>query len=171
MTTENALENTVISVFNSHIEADEAVKALHRHGFDMEKLSIMGKGYQTEEHPVGFYTKEDRIKTWGSIGAVWGGIWGLLFGPAIFFIPGIGLVAFAGPIVTSLIAVMESAAVIGGLSVLGAALFSMGMKEDDAIRYEKAIIEDQFLLILHGTEEETEKAREVLKSIANGQAE
>ncbi|MDD2723019.1 MAG: DUF1269 domain-containing protein [Methylovulum sp.] len=165
----NSVENTVISIFNSHIEAEEAVKALHKQGFDMENLSIIGKGYQTEEHPVGFYTKGDRIKTWGSVGAIWGGIWGLLFAPAVFFIPGVGLVALAGPIVTSLVAAMESSVIMAGLSALGAALFSMGMKEDEIIKYEKALIADKFVLILHGTEEETAQARQLLNTMKNEQ--
>jgi len=158
-------ESTIISVFNTHTEAEEAVKALDKQGFNMEKLSIIGKGYQTEEHPVGFYTKGDRIRTWGSIGAFWGGIWGLLFAPAVFFIPGIGLVALAGPIVASLMAALESAAVIGGLSALGAALYGMGVAEDDVIKYETALKADKYVLILHGSEDEIAKARQILNAM------
>ncbi|MGF6933503.1 hypothetical protein OKW41_002642 [Paraburkholderia sp. UCT70] len=67
-------DNTVISVFSSHDAADEAVKELSQNDFDMTKLSIVGKGYHSEEHPVGFYTVSDRIKSWGTTGAFWGGI-------------------------------------------------------------------------------------------------
>lgn len=161
----NVEENTVISIFDTHLEADEAIKALNKMGFAMEKLSIIGKGYQTEEHPVGFYTKGDRIKSWGGIGAVWGGLWGLLFAPAVFFIPGVGLVALAGPIVTTLVAALESSMIMGGLSALGAALVSMGLPEADVVKYEKDLIADKFMLILHGTEEETANARELLISM------
>lgn len=160
-------EDTVISVFNTHIEAENAVKALHKQGFDMTQLSIVGKGYQTEEHPVGFYSTGDRIKTWGGIGAVWGGLWGLLFAPAVFFIPGLGLVALAGPVVTTLVAALESAAVMGGLSALGAALISMGLPEDEVIKYEKDLMADKYLLILHGSEAETAQARELLDTLKN----
>lgn len=158
-------ENSIIAVFNTHTEAEEAVKALDKQGFDMEKLSIIGKGYQTEEQPVGFYTKGDRIKTWGGIGAFWGGIWGLLFAPALFFIPGIGLVALAGPIVASLMAALESAVVVGGLSALGAALYSLGIDEGEVIKYETALKADKYVLILHGTEDEIAKARQVLNAM------
>ena len=89
-------------LFNTHPEAEEAIRELGRSGFDMKKLSLIGKGYHTEEHPVGFYTAGDRIKTWGGVGAFWGGFWGLLFAPAVFFLPGLGLVALAGPIVAAL---------------------------------------------------------------------
>ena len=80
--------NLPVYVFNTHIEAEEAVKALSKSGYDVKKLSIIGKGYHTEETPVGFYTMGDRIKTWGGIGAFWGGIWGLLIAPAGFLFTG-----------------------------------------------------------------------------------
>ena len=83
-------------VYNTHSEAIEAIEGLDKSGFDVKKVSLVGKGYHSEEHPVGFYTQGDRIKTWGGIGAAWGGLWGLLFAPAMFFIPGLGLVI--GPI-------------------------------------------------------------------------
>jgi hypothetical protein len=88
----------------------------------------------------------------------------------VFFIPGVGLVALAGPIVTTLVAALESAAVMGGLSALGGALVSMGLKEEDAIKYEKELIADNYLLILHGTEEETAKARELLATLKTEQS-
>lgn len=170
MNTENTIDNTVISVFENHVDAEEAVKALHSSGFDMKNISIVGKGSHSEEHPVGFYTKGDRIKTWGSVGAIWGGIWGILFAPAVFFIPGLGLVALSGPIVTALVAALESAAIMGGLSSLGAALFSIGINEEEAIKYEKAIIADQFLLLLHGTQEDIAQAQAVLAKMQEDKA-
>ena len=41
----------------------------------MKKLSLIGKGYHSEERPMGFYTAGDRIKAWGGSGAFWGGIY------------------------------------------------------------------------------------------------
>ena len=42
------------------------MRRLAESGFDMKKLSIIGKGYHTEEKLVGFYNAGDRIKLWGS---------------------------------------------------------------------------------------------------------
>ena len=107
-------DNLPVYVFNTHVEAEEAVKALSKSGYDVKKLSIIGKGYHTEETPIGFYTMGDRIKAWGGMGAFWGGIWGLLVAPAVFFFPGFGLVAMAGPVV----AVPEAALTRHGAEVL-----------------------------------------------------
>ena len=86
-------------VYNTHTEAEAAVRELQKAGFDMKKLSIVGKDYHTEEHVVGYYSTGDRMKAWGKLGAFWGGLWGLLFGAAFFMVPGIGPIAVAGPLV------------------------------------------------------------------------
>ena len=83
-----ATNNSVVAVYRTHTEADAAVKELQRDGVDMHSLSIVGKGYHTDEHVVGYYDSGDRMKYWGKVGAFWGGFWGLLFGSAFFMIPG-----------------------------------------------------------------------------------
>ena len=85
-----SLQNSVVAVYATHTEADQALKDLQRGGIDMHKLSIVGKGYHTDEHAVGYYNAGDRMKYWGKIGAFGGGFWGLLFGSALFIIPGLG---------------------------------------------------------------------------------
>jgi hypothetical protein len=83
-------ENSVVAIYHTHTGAEEAVKELQRGGVDMHKLSIVGKGYHTDEQVVGYYNTGDRMKYWGKMGAFWGGFWGLLFGSALFVIPGSG---------------------------------------------------------------------------------
>ena len=80
--------NSVVAIYETHSEAEEAVKELQRSGFDMKKMSIVGKDYHTDEQVVGYYNAGDRMKYWGKMGAFWGGIWGWLFGAAFFAIPG-----------------------------------------------------------------------------------
>jgi len=155
-------ENSPFYLFNTHIEAEEAIRTLSRCGIDVKKLSLVGKGYHSEEHPIGFYTIGDKVKTWGGMGAFWGGIWGLLLAPAVFFLPGIGLVAFAGPLVSALVGALEGAVVVGGVSALGAALINSGARPDEVIKYESALKADQYVLIVHGNAEELAKAHSVL---------
>jgi hypothetical protein len=156
-------QNLPFFIFNTHEEAEDAIQSLSRSGFDVKKLSLIGKGYHTEEHPVGFYTASDRIKTWGGMGAFWGGIWGLLAAPAVFFLPGLGLMAMAGPVVSTLVAALESAAVVGGVSALGAALMQVGAPKEKAIKFESALKVDKYLLMVHGSTEDVAKARAVIE--------
>ena len=154
--------NTAFFVYDSHTAAEEAIRALSESGFDVRKLSLIGKGYHSEENPIGFYTAGDRIKAWGSSGAFWGGIWGLLMAPAVFLLPGIGLVGMAGPFVATLIGALEGAVVVGGLSALGAALTQIGVPKDQVIKYEAALKVDKYLLVVHGSAQEQAKAQSVL---------
>ena len=149
-------------VFDTHAAAEEAIRTLGQSGFDMKKLSLVGKGYHSEEKPVGFYTTGDRIKSWGGTGAFWGGIWGLLLAPAVFVLPGLGVVGMAGPIVATLVGALEGAVVVGGLSALGAALTQIGVPKDQVIKYEAALKVDKYLLVVHGSAEDQSRAGSVL---------
>jgi hypothetical protein len=140
------------------------VKELQRGGVDMHNLSIVGKGYHTDEHAVGYYNSGDRMKYWGKVGAFWGGFWGLLFGSAFFMIPGLGPILAAGPVVAWIVGALESAAVVGGVSALGAGLYSMGIPKDSIVKYEAALKTDQFLLIAHGTSAEVTKAKDIIET-------
>lgn len=157
-----AKKNIAVAVCKTHVEAEQVVKELNQSGFDMTKLSIIGKDYHEEEKVRGFYNTGDRMKKWGGLGAFWGGIWGLLFGAGFFFIPGIGQVVMAGPIVSSLVGGLEGAVVVGGLSALGAALFAMGIPKDSVLKYETALKADKFLVVAHGTSDEVEKAKDIM---------
>jgi hypothetical protein len=99
-------------------------------------LSIVGKGYHTDEQAVGYYTAGDRMKYWGKVGAFWGGFWGLLFGSALFMIPGLGPILAAGPVVAWIVAGLEGAVEVGALGALGAGLYSIGIPKDSIVKYE-----------------------------------
>ena len=157
----NELSN--VYVFSNHFDAENAVRSLGLSGFDMKHLSVVGRGYHTEEHPLGFYTKGDRIRTWGKFGVFWGAIWGILFAPAVFVLPGLGMLAMAGPVVNVLVSALEGAVVVGGLSVLGGAMLELGIHQDKAIKYEMALKADQFLLMVHGSIDEIERAHNLLE--------
>ena len=159
-----AEKNAVVAIYESHSQAEEALKELQRSGFDMKKLSIVGKDYHTEEHVVGYYNAGDRMKRWGKTGAFWGGFWGLLFGSAFFAIPGIGPVLVAGPLVAWIVGALEGAVVVGGLGAIGAGLYSMGIPKDSVVQYEAALKSDKFLLVAHGTAEEVERARGIMRT-------
>ena len=80
---------------DNHSAAEDAVKELQKSGFDMKKLSVVGKDYHTDEQVVGYYNAGDRMKYWGKLGAL---RWGLLFGAAFFWVPAIGPVLVGGPL-------------------------------------------------------------------------
>jgi hypothetical protein len=155
-------KNLTVAIYPTHPAAEHAIRELERSGFDMKKLSIVGKDYHTEERVTGYYSAGDRMWCWGKFGAFWGGLWGILFGSAMFLIPGFGPVLMAGPLVAAIVSGLEGAAVVGGVSALGAALVSLGVSKDSAITYETELAAGKFMLIVHGTPEETRAAKELL---------
>jgi hypothetical protein len=157
------IQSAVVGVFDTHRQAEGAIKTLQENEFPLRRLSIIGKGYHTEERPLGFYTAGDRIKTWGGTGLFWGSLWGLLFGAAFFWIPGLGSIAVAGPFVHMLATTVEGAVVVGGVSALGAAMVSLGMPKKEVIKYESHIRADKYLVIAHGAPVEVERAHTLME--------
>src|ERR1700689_485375 len=101
----------------------------------MKSLSIAAKDTHTDEHVVGYYNAGDRMKRWGKVGAFWGGFWGLLFGAAFFWVPGVGPLLIGGPLVAWIVGALEGAALVGGLSAIGAGLYSLGIPKDSVLQY------------------------------------
>src|SRR5208282_1248868 len=84
-----------------------------------------------------------------------------LFGSAFFAIPGLGPVLVAGPVIAWIVGALEGAAVVGGLSAIGAGLYGMGIPKDSIVQYEMALKTDQFLPMAHA---EVEKARDIIET-------
>ena len=157
-------QNAVVAVFTRHQDAEEAVRKLASGGFDMTHYSIVGQGFHSEEKVVGFYNIGDRIKFWGKNGAFWGGLWGLFFGGIFLTIPTVGPVMVLGHLAAMVVAAVEGAVLFGGLSALGAALFSIGIPKDSVIEYEQAVKADGFLVVAHGSAEDMARSKAVLES-------
>jgi hypothetical protein len=154
--------DTAVAVFDEHRAAEAAIKQLAGAGFTMTRLSIVGKGYHTDEKVVGFYNAGDRIRFWGTRGAVWGALWGLFFGGLFITIPVVGPLVVLGYVAAAAIMAIENAVILGGLSALGAALFSIGIPKNSVLQYEAAVKADGFLVMAHGTAEDVARAKAIL---------
>ncbi len=165
-------KSNCVAVFDRHEDAERAIRELQSGGFDMKKLSIVGRDYHTEEHAVGFYNAGDRVRYWGRNGAFWGSVFGIVLAPAFFFIPGIGPILTGGIFGSMLMGTLEGAAVGavigGGTTALAAALAGLGVPKDSVIRYEADLKANKFLLIASGTAAEVERARTILVGAAMG---
>src|ERR1700691_5807082 len=113
---------TVIAVFEDYPAAEAAFKKLAASGFEMKQLSVVGKGYHTDEKVIGFYNAGDRVKFWGTRGAFWGGFWGVFLGGLFMAVPVVGHVVVLGYLAAIVAGSIENPLLVGGLSALGAAL-------------------------------------------------
>jgi len=141
-------------MFDRHRDAELAIRGLGLVGFEMKKLSIVGRERHTEEHATA---------------AFWRSIFSILAAPAFFWIPAIGPILTGGLIGSALMGTLEGAAVgaavVGGTGALAAALASIGIPKDSVVRYEIAVMADSFVLIASGTLAEVEAARETLAGL------
>jgi uncharacterized membrane protein len=153
-----------VAVYDHHTQAEDAVKALQRAGFDMRQISIIGKDYEKEEHVVGFLNAGDRAKVFGKWGAFWGGLMGILFGSAMMFVPVVGHVIVLGPLAAMLFGGLQGAVVVGGLSALAGALMAVGIPRDSVLRYETALKANKFMLVVHGDAQAIGRAHDLLKA-------
>ena len=155
-------DHSTVAVFNTHASAEAAIRRLSEAGFPIERLSIIGKGYETEEQVVGFFNLGDRVKLWGKNGALWGGLWGLLSAGVFMTFPVIGPVVVLGHLAAMVFGALEGAVVIGGLGALAGALASIGVPNGSVLRYEQDLRAESFLVVVHDSEAEAKRAQGML---------
>lgn len=136
--------------FSSLRAAEDAIRCVAGAGLDIKLISVFGRGYGPKERRMGFYTVGDRIKRWGGTGALWGGSGGLMFAPAVFLLPGLGIVTMGGPLVVALIRSLEAGAPDHGTSALVEALGQVGIAPARALRCEAALKTEHYLMVVHG---------------------
>ena len=90
-------------------------------------------------------------------------MWSLFFGGIFLTIPVIGPVMVLGHLAAMVVAAVEGAILVGGLSALGAALYSIGIPKDSVLQYEQAVKADGFLAVAHGSAEEMARTKTILE--------
>ncbi len=70
-----------------------------------------------------------------------------------------------GPLVAWIVAGLEDAVVVGGLSAIGAGLYSIGIPKDSIVTYETAIKAGRYLVVAHGTAAEAAEAKRILSTL------
>ena len=159
----NQSNTSVVAIYSTHDAAEIAVQKLTEEKINMKSISVVGRGFHSEEKVVGFYNMGDRVQFWGKYGAFWGGLWGLLAGGIYLTIPVVGSVVVVGQFAGMILSAIEGAVVVGGLSAIGASLYSIGIPEDTIINYEQALKADGFMVLVQDSKEEVERARTILK--------
>lgn len=134
----------VSAVFDSHSEAESAVRQLREAGVRDSALSVIARRDSGGGDYGDANTHEAREKGEGLVkGALAGGGVGALLGIAALAIPGMGPLAAAGAIAAS--AIPEAAAIGAGAGALAGGLTGLltkhGVSEEDARYYEGRINE------------------------------
>jgi uncharacterized membrane protein len=154
--------SSVIAVYPDHESAERAVRLLHKEGFAMHDLSIVGRDFQVSEEPVGFVTTGDYATAGAGTGAWVGGLFGLLVGAAFLILPGLGPVIVAGPLSAALLGGVEGALAGAAIGALGGALVGWGVPKDQAIKYETQVKAGKFLVVARGNTQDVARAKTLL---------
>ncbi len=153
-------DQSVLACYRSHYDAEKAVRNLAQEGLPTDKISIIGRSFQTCDDIQGFYRPADAALEGVEAGAWFGGICGLLIGTGLFLIPMVGPVFVLGPLAGLVAAAMGGA----GTGALITGLVFLGIHQDQAIKYQDSIHAGEFLVIIHGaTGAETDRACSLLK--------
>ena len=148
-------DQAVAAGYPSHSEAEAAVRLLGRNGLSMDKISIIGRNFQTREDVQGFYRPADAAKEGAQAGAWFGGLFGLMLGTGLFILPVIGPILVLGPFAGLIAGAIGGA----GVGALINGLVSLGVPPDQAIKYQERIQAGEFLVVVHGASAaETERA-------------
>ena len=166
-------QKIVVATYEGADTARRVVERLNERDFPMDMVSVLGKAHASGDDALGIYYPGvgRRIKAWGAMGALWGGLWGLLAGAAgMFLIPGVGPVLAAGPVVEALVGAVAGAALTGGamtgaaaLSQLGVALHRMGVPKEKLDQLRDGIAEGRTVVLLRADAGEVDRWRAVLE--------
>ena len=175
---------TIAGLYNRFEDAQAAVRDLLDAGFDKNQIDLIARDtkgqysryfnkgnrdtYQTETlgttKDMGTTTDQgsnvgEGTAAGAGIGAVLGGLGGLLLGLGTLAIPGIGPVLAAGPIVGTLVGA-GAGAVTGG--IIGA-LVGLGIPEEHAHAYAEGIRRGGTLVVVRAADENADKAIDILR--------
>ena len=159
-----SFDQAVVAGYRSHHEAETAVRLLAKDGLPMDKISIIGRDFETREDVQGFYRPADAALEGAGAGAWFGGLFGLLVGTGLFILPVIGPVLVLGPLAGLVAGAIGGA----GVGALVSGLVFLGVPQDQAIKYQERIQAGEFLVVVHGgSPAETERACSALQGTSH----
>ena len=160
-TTSTAFDQAVVASYSNHSEAETAVRQLAAGGLPINQVSIIGRNFETHEDIQGFYRPADAALEGARQGAWFGGLFGLMLGAMGFFVfPIVGGLLIAGPLAGFIAGAIGGA----GVGALVNGLVASGIPRDQALKYQERLQAGEFLVVLHGSKDETVRAHEILHS-------
>lgn len=149
---------TVVGVFDRVDFAEKAAREIKKQGLRTSDISIVAKNNDESHMGDGKEMVNDNISNGTLTGGVIGGLTGLLIGAGMVAIPGLGIIAAAGPI-TGLIGGAATGGIVGGL-------VDLGIPEAEGKKYEEDIRGGKIIFTMESEEDKVDSISGILK--ANG---
>lgn len=154
------MSKTVVGIFQDHSHAETAARQIKEQGLRTDDISIVARqGDEDRDNGARMKVNEpanDNISDGVVTGGILGGLAGLLIGAGSMVIPGLGIVAAAGPI-TGLISGAVTGGIVGGL-------VDLGIPENRSKQYESEIKAGKILFSMRTDEDKIDQVSSILKS-------
>jgi hypothetical protein len=147
-----------VGVYDRLEEAEAAIKRLADARFPMDRVSILGQDLVSSTQLHGFVTTGDVAKTSATVGAWAGGLFGLLTGVAVLFVPGVGPLMVLGPLAGGVIGAAEGAAWTG---ILGAIVGHFVSKQHIP-EFTQHLEAGKYLVVVQSGSDEFAQARQLM---------
>jgi hypothetical protein len=148
---------STVGVYDTHDKALAAVLELKKAGFTESHISIVGQAEVVDNH-LHVKSKEGEKAAPLAVGLVLGPIIGILSGIGLIAIPGLGIIFGAGAIAGAM-AGLDVGLIGGGLVSV---LTMFGIKNDNVVKYNEHLAQGHFLIVIQGTDEEVTNAHRIL---------
>jgi hypothetical protein len=159
-------QNALVTICDGYADVEAALRKLGNRSFDLANVSVVGRELPSERDVMGCYGNGGRSKYCGPLSVFWEGLWEMLNGWGVFYVPRMGWVLVAGPFTQGMIAGAQNSALFSGLTTVGSALYGLGIPFEEVVQYEQRLQQNQLLLIIHGSAALVDNARLLLKAVA-----
>ncbi len=162
------MSKTIVAIFNNYGNAENAARQVKDQGLRTDDISIVAK--QGDANDTGTTAtmgttgttakmggaKNDNISDGVVTGGILGGLAGLLIGAGSMIIPGLGIIAAAGPI-TGLLSGAVTGGIVGGL-------IDLGIPENRSRQYETDIRAGKILFSMRTDEDKVDQIGSILRN-------
>ena len=157
-------ERSVVGVYESLAQAEEAVHTLDRTGFPVQHVSIVTQPLARDQTLQGSLTPgAASIPRDAATGAWVGGLLSLLVGVASLWVPGFGPLLVVGHLASLLLLGAEGALVGATAGSFLGTLADWGMTEDHMRDYAQQVQGGKHLVIVYGTDADVARAHAILQ--------
>ena len=140
------MSETVVGLFRSKDQAEEAIRELRARDFDEMDISLIARGEGDGNGNENMSYENQNLADGTATGGTIGGLAGLLAGAGALLIPGIGPIIAAGPLAGALTGI-----VTGGIA---GGLIDYGIPEEEGERYEQEVHSGNIMVAVETDDEE-----------------
>lgn len=157
------MSKTIAALFDNYGHAENAARRIKDEGYRTEDISIIAKhgdedkgGRTNANMKVETGRINDNISDGVVTGGILGGLAGLLIGAGSMVVPGLGIVAAAGPI-TGILTGALTGGIIGGL-------IDLGIPENRSRQYETDIKAGKILFSMKADDDKVDHIASILRN-------